>query len=243
MPIERVPWSKLISSGDTMRIWISAMSLLILAACKQYQPASSLSNLASADAARECKNKHILSAKTGSKVNWQVTSTSDGKDTPISGSHTISGYMDMRGDELSSASGKFYFDSKSTSSGNKERDSKLMEIMFGLATNAEFSFLLTGVKGGTLSAGSAQGIEASGTLLIDGQAASIVIPMILTEQSGSYKLETKGDFVLNMRALKPAVNGMNLGAELTQLLSFVPGMGLKDAVSISMNIEMNDLCR
>lgn len=221
---------------------VAVAILLILSSCKQYQPTKNMSNLSSADAARACKNKDVLSAKAGSKVAWTFTQTRDQAESTSTGTNLVSGFLEVANNDLKTASGKFYFDAKSTSSGDRERDSLLMNVVFGLARKMEFSFLLTGLNGTSLPSGSSQGMEATGTLLIDGQSASVKFPVILTERAGIYSLENKGEFLLNMRSLKPATNGMNLDAELKQLLSHVPGMNVKDTVSIKLNIDFENLC-
>jgi hypothetical protein len=226
-----------------MRIGIAAFAVsAILLGCKQYQPTQGISNLNSANAARECKDKHILSIKAGSKVGWEVTELKDSKQGVLSGSNVVSGFFEVKNNDMTNASGKFYFDARTTSSGDRDRDSQLMKIVFGLSQKMEFSFLLTGFKGGSLPSGNAQGLEALGTLLINGQSTNVDIPVMMTERLGGYRLENRGDFLINMRAQKTGVNSMNLDPELKQLLSFVPGMDVLDNVSIKLDLDLDDLC-
>lgn len=225
-----------------MRRAIAVFAAFGLFSCKQYQPTKSVSNIKSADVQRDCTGKDILRVQNGSKALWSVTTVKDGKEEILTGSNAVSGFFEVRNRDLKTASGKFYFDAGSTDTGNRNLDGRIMELVFGLGEKMEFSFLLTGLKDGSLPTGSSLGSVATGTLLIDGQSSKVEFPVILTELGGGYRLETKGSFPLNMRAATIVTNGMNLVPEITQLLGFVPGMNIKDSVDIKLDINFANLC-
>lgn len=228
------------------------MVLVGLIGCKGYEnvgadgyatPKGFYSTL-NAEPVYACSEGMSLRPKEKSIVKWEVARLKGDEAAPFAGSNMVGGQWDIAGNSISTSKAVLYFDISSTFSDNALRDERIHEVVFGKHKGQIMRFTLDSIKEPDLvmEEGSTAEFTVVGRLELAGQVANIEIPVTAKSLPGSVTLQSTKLFRLNMRSLSPTVNGINLVDQLTQILSYVPGIAVKDEVILDFNIEMENFC-
>lgn len=230
------------------------LALLSLVGCKGYEsvgadgyksPANFYSSL-NVGPALNCSEGMSLRPVVGSKVSWEITrnNTITGAELPFLGSNQVGGQLNIPEGNLSKATAVLVFDISSTFSDNALRDERIHEYIFGKHKGQILQFTLLGFKeqDAILQDRSTEDVTAFGKLEIAGQVAQVEIPLTIKSRAGVVTVSPSKIFSLNMRALSPQINGINIAAGITQILAFVTNISVQDEVLLDFNIDFENHC-
>lgn len=181
-----------------------------------------------------------FAAKEGSYISWHAMKISTaGALVPLTGTNAIVGNLNIKNDTWKEATTTINFVSSSTNSEDPIRDSRINSFVFGLPESLPFKFQLVEITGDNLEmqVNMSKNVVVKGILYVGDQTASIEMPALIKEMPDMISITPAEVFMLNVRALSPVVNGVNLVDKITQLLSFVPGVEMHDEVTIDFNLE------
>lgn len=238
------------------KVIISGLALLGLSllGCKDYEsvgadgyktPQDFYSSL-NVGPALTCDQGKSLRPRTGSRVSWEImrNSTVSGEELPFLGSNAVGGQLNIPGGNLANATAILTFDISSTYSDNALRDERIHEYIFGKRKGQILRFTLSGFKEqeAVLADQASLDVTALGKLEIAGQVAEIEIPLLIKSRAGIVTVSPSKLFRMNMRALSPEVNGINIGEAISQILAYVTNISVQDEVVIDFNVEFEEHC-
>jgi hypothetical protein len=163
---------------------------------------------------------------------------------PLTGRNSIVGALNIKNSSWKEASSTIDFVSSSTDSEDPIRDARINSFVFGVPDALPFRFKVTGITGEdlTMKVDESRNVIVSGILSLGDQTAKIEMPALIKHLPDMISITPLSVFQLNIRTLSPKVNQVNLVEEITQLLSFVPGVEMQDEVTIDFNLEFEPSC-
>lgn len=193
----------------------------------------------------KCPAGKNYEAKKGSFISWHATKiTPQGVEQALVGRNDIQGTLNLKDESWETAEAEIDFVTSSTNSEDAIRDSRINSFVFGLTDSVPFKFKLSGIEGEVMEVkdNESRNFTALGTLYVGNQEATIHIPILVKDYLGLISITPAEVFKLNVRALSPMVNGVNLVDRIQQLLSFVPGVEMQDEVMIDFSLDFNRTC-
>lgn len=229
-----------------MKFCVLFLIIASLGACQEpppyrYDPQKNYAS--SADAEGEvCTDTNLYRIHRGASITWRVQKlTGEADESTLTGTTGVTGLLSFVDNSWKGAKADLSLTAQTTESGNSLRDSRIEDYVFG---GSAFRFELSEISSSELKreVGESKIVTVKGTLHVAGQSTKVEMPALVNETSEMITITPAEIFALNIRALEPSSNGLNLVDNLSRLLKLVPGVEIKDEVSIDFSLELFPSC-